>query len=144
MLKNIDPLLTPDLLYVLRAMGHGDEIVIVDANYPAQTAGPRLVRLDAVDAPRALDLILTIMPLDTFVPDACVRMEVVDKPTQEEPIFDEFRATIARHEGSKFKLQRLERHKFYERARQCYAIVATGERRFYGNIILKKGVIPPA
>ncbi len=143
MLKNIDPLLTPDLLYVLRAMGHGDEIVIVDANYPAESSGPRLVRLDAVSAPQALDLILTVMPLNSFVPDACVRMEVVGKPTREEPIFDEFRAMIAKHEGANFKLHKLERHKFYERARQCFAMVATGERRFYGNVILKKGVIPP-
>ncbi len=143
MLKNIDPRLTPDLLYVLRAMGHGDEIVIVDANYPAESSGPRLVRLDAVSAPQAVDLILTVMPLDSFVPDACVRMEVVGKPTREEPIFDEFRAMIAKHEGANFKLHKLERHKFYERARQCFAMVATGERRFYGNVILKKGVIPP-
>jgi L-fucose mutarotase len=144
MLKNIDPLLTPDLLYVLRAMGHGDEIVIVDANYPAQSAGPRLVRLDAVDAPKAMDLILSVMPLDSFVADACVRMEVVDAPDREEPVFGEFRAVLARREGASFQLHKLERHKFYERARRCVAVVATGERRFYGNVILKKGVIPPA
>jgi L-fucose mutarotase len=83
MLKNIDPLLTPDLLYVLRAMGHGDEIVIVDANYPAESAGPQVVRLDALSATQAMDVILTVMPLDAFVPDACVRMEVVGKPSKE-------------------------------------------------------------
>jgi L-fucose mutarotase len=143
MLKNIDPLLTPDLLYILRAMGHGDEIVIVDANYPAESAGPQVVRLDALNAPQALDLVLSVMPLDSFVPDACVRMEVVGKPAREEPVFDEFRATIDKHEGSAFKLRKLERFKFYERASKCFALVATGERRFYGNIILKKGVIPP-
>jgi L-fucose mutarotase len=144
MLKNIDPLLTPDLLYVLRAMGHGDEIVIVDANYPAQSAGPRLIRLDALSATQAMDLILTVMPLDSFVPDACVRMEVVGAPDQEEPVFGEFRAVLARHEGQDFKLHKLERHQFYERARRCVCVVSTGERRFYGNVILKKGVIPPA
>ncbi len=141
MLKNIDPLLTPDLLYVLRAMGHGDEIVIVDANYPAESAGPRVVRLDAVSATQAMDVILSVLPLDSFVPDACVRMEVVGKPSKEQPIFDEFRALIAKHEGPNFKLHKLERYKFYERASQCFAIVATGERRLYGNVILKKGVI---
>ncbi|MGA2791982.1 MAG: RbsD/FucU family protein [Roseiarcus sp.] len=141
MLKNIDPLLTPDLLYVLRAMGHGDEIVIVDANYPAQSAGPRVLRLDALSAPQAMDVILTVLPLDSFVPDACVRMEVVGKPSKEQPIFGEFRALIAKHEGPNFKLHKLERYKFYGRARQCFAIVATGERRLYGNIILKKGII---
>ena len=143
MLKNIDPLLTPDLLYVLRAMGHGDEIVIVDANYPAESAGPQVVRLDALSATQAMDLVMTVMPLDPYVPDACVRMEVVGKPSREEPIFDEFRALLAKHEGANFKLHKLERNKFYERARQCFAVVVTGERRLYGNIILKKGVITP-
>jgi L-fucose mutarotase len=143
MLKNIDPLLTPDLLYVLRAMGHGDEIVIVDANYPAESVGPQVVRLDAMSATQALDIVLSVLPLDTFVPDACVRMEVVGKPAVEEPIFDDFRALIAKHEGPSFKLHKVERQKFYERARQSFAVIATGERRFYGNIILKKGVIPP-
>jgi L-fucose mutarotase len=143
MLRNIDPLLSPDLLYVLRAMGHGDEIVIVDANYPAESAGPQVIRLDALSATEALDVVLSVFPLDTFVPDACVRMEVVGKASKEQPIFDEFRALIAKHEEAEFKLHKLERYKFYERARQCFAIIATGERRFYGNIILKKGVIPP-
>ena len=85
MLKNIDPLLTPELLYILRAMGHGDEIVIVDANYPAESAGPQVVRLDALSATQALDIVLSVMPLDSSSPDACVRMEVVGKPAREEP-----------------------------------------------------------
>lgn len=144
MLKTIDPLLTPDLLYVLRAMGHGDEIVIVDANYPAELAGPQVIRLDALSATQALDVVLAVLPLDSFVPDACVRMEVVGKPSRDEPIFEEFRALIEKHEGPGFKLHKLERHKFYDRASECFAMIVTGERRFYGNIILKKGVIPPA
>lgn len=143
MLKAIDPLLTPDLLYALRAMGHGDEIAIVDANYPAQSAGLDVIRLDAADAPRALDAVLSVMPLDTFVPEACWRMEVVGEPDADLPVFAEFRDVIARREGPQFKLARLERFAFYERASRCFAIVATGERRFYGNIILKMGVIPP-
>ena len=77
MLKNLDPLLTPDLLQVLRAMGHGDEIVLVDANYPAESAGPEVVRLDGIEATRVLDAVLSVMPLDDFVPEACWRMEVV-------------------------------------------------------------------
>jgi L-fucose mutarotase len=141
MLKNLDPLLTPELLSALRAMGHGDEIVIVDANFPAQSTGPKLIRLDAVSATQALDVILKVLPLDDFVPDACVRMEVVGDPKSEQPIFEEFRELIASHEGATFKLHSMERQAFYERARRCFAIVATGERRLYGNIILKKGVI---
>ena len=143
MLKNIDPRLSPELLYVLRAMGHGDELAIVDANYPGESAGPRVIRLDALSATQTLDIVLSVFPLDTFVPDACVRMEVVGKASKEQPIFDEFRGVIARREGEKFKLAALERFKFYERASECFAIVATGERRLYGNIILKKGIIRP-
>ena len=141
MLKHLDPLLTPDLLKTLRAMGHGDEIVIVDANYPAQSSGLPVVRLDGVSATQALDAVLSVMPLDDFVPEACWRMEVVGAPDAEQPIFDEFRASIAKHEGANFKLASLERFKFYERANRCFAVVATGERRLYGNIILKKGVV---
>ncbi len=143
MLKAIDPLLTPELLYALRAMGHGDEIAIVDANYPAQSAGPDVIRLDAADATRTLEAVLSVMPLDTFVPEACWRMEVVGQPAAEQPIFAEFRDVIARREGPQFTLASLERFAFYERASECFAIIATGERRFYGNIILKKGVVPP-
>ena len=142
MLKGIDPLLSPDLLYVLRAMGHGDEIAIVDANYPAESAGPEVVRLDA-DATRALDAVLSVLPLDTFVAEACWRMEVAGDAAAEQPIFAEFRAIIARREGPQFKVGSLERFAFYDRASRCFAIVATGERRLYGNIILKKGVIRP-
>ncbi len=143
MLKAIDPLLTPDLLYILRAMGHGDEIAIVDANYPAQSAGPDVVRLDAAGATRALDAVLSVLPLDTFVAEACWRMQVAGEADAELPIFAEFRAIVARREGPQFKIGSLERFAFYERARRCFAIVATGERRFYGNIILTKGVLPP-
>jgi L-fucose mutarotase len=144
MLKAIDPLLNPDLLYTLRAMGHGDEIAIVDANFPADSMGPDVIRLDAVDAPRALDAVLSVMPLDTFVPEACWRMEVVGDAAAEQPVFAEFRAVITRREGANFKLASLERFAFYERTSECYAIVATGERRLYGNVILKMGVIAPS
>ena len=143
MLKNLNPLLTPDLLQVLRAMGHGDEIVIVDANFPAESSGPEVVRLDGADATRVLDAVLSVMPLDDFVPEAAWRMEVVGQPDAEQPIFDEFRKVIAAREGPQFKLASLERFKFYERASACYAVVATGERRLYGNVILKKGVVRP-
>jgi len=144
MLKGIDPLLTPDLIYTLRAMGHGDEIALVDANFPAESTGPQVVRLDAADAARALDAILSVMPLDTFAPEACWGMEVVGDPNADLPVFVEFREIIASREGGAFKIAKLERFAFYERAAGCFAIVATGERRLYGNVILKKGVIPPA
>lgn len=141
MLKNIDPLLSPDLLMVLRAMGHGDDIAIVDANFPAASMAKRLVRLDGLSATTVLDAVLSVMPLDDFVPQAAWRMEVVGDAGAEQPIFEEFRGIVARREGPRFRLAALERFAFYERAKAAFAIVSTGETRLYGNVILKKGVI---
>ncbi|WP_230533056.1 RbsD/FucU family protein [Microvirga roseola] len=143
MLKNINPILSPDLLMTLRSMGHGDEIVVVDANFPAHSMAQRLVRLDGLTVTAVTDAILSVMPLDDFVPEAAWRMEVVGNPQAEQPIFDEFRTILARHEGPDCSLASLERFAFYERAKAAYAIVATGEDRLYGNIILKKGVVRP-
>jgi L-fucose mutarotase len=144
MLKGLDPLLSPDLLHSLRAMGHGDEIVVADANFPSASIARRLVRLDGVSAVAAADAILSVMPLDDFAPDAAWRMEVVGDPDAEQPIFAEFRRAIAAREGERFRLTALERFAFYERARAAFAIVATGEGQLYGNLILKKGVVRPS
>jgi L-fucose mutarotase len=141
MLKNIDPLLSPELLMVLRSMGHGDDIAIVDGNFPAAAMARRLVRLDGLTATEVTNAVLSVMPLDDFVQEAAWRMEVVGDPQAEQPIFGEFRAIIARHEGSNFRLASLERFAFYEQAKTAYAVVSTGEKRLYGNIILKKGVV---
>jgi L-fucose mutarotase len=143
MLKNLDPLLAPDLLQILRAMGHGDEIAIVDSNLPAAANARRLVRLDGGNATRALDAILSVLPLDDFVDCAAFRMEVVGDPRAEQPIFAEFRALLAKHAGASTPLGTLERFAFYARAKTAFAIVATSEQRLYGNIILKKGVVRP-
>jgi len=143
MLKNIDPLLNADLLHALRQMGHGDEIAIVDANFPAYSQGPRVVPLHGVDAVAALDAILSVMPLDDFAPESCWRMQVVGAPDAEQPVFELFREVIARREGETFKLASLERFEFYRRTAQCFAVVATTERRLYGNVILKMGVLRP-
>ena len=144
MLKGLDPLLSPDLLQILRAMGHGDEIVVADANFPAASMARRLIRLDGVSAVAAADAILSVMPLDDFAPEAAWRMEVVGDPGAEQPIFAEFRRMITAREGERFRLAALERFAFYERAKAAFAIVATGEERLYGNLILKKGVVRPA
>lgn len=143
MLKNIPPILGPDLLGILRAMGHGDEITIVDANYPADSAGPVLVRLDGISATDVLDAILTVMPLDDFVDEAAICMQVVGDAKKREPVMDAFEDVIKRHEPQ-MGLTSLERFAFYDRVKTGYAIVQTGERRLYGNILLKKGVIRPA
>jgi L-fucose mutarotase len=142
MLKNIDPLLNPDLLRTLRAMGHGDEIAIVDANFPSESAGPKLIRIDGQNASRVLDAVLSVMPLDEFVPEPAMRMEVVGSPRQIEPVMAEFQSIIARHEPQ-VKLAGLERFAFYARVRGAFAVVATGDTRLYANVLLKKGIIRP-
>ena len=142
MLKGIDPILGPDLLAILRAMGHGDDIAIVDANFPATSSAKRLVRMDGVDAPRLVRAVLSVLPLDTFVPNAAFRMAVVDRPDDIPPITKEFAALLAAA-GYQGEIEPVERFAFYEKARDAYAVVATGERRYWGNLILKKGAIPP-
>jgi L-fucose mutarotase len=144
MLKGLDPLLTADLLHVLRSMGHGDELVIVDANFPAATMGRRVVSLDGVSATRTLEAVLSVMPLDDFVAEPCARMQVVDDPAAVPSICEEFQTIIDRAEGGRFRLAGIERFAFYERARQAFALVRTGETRLYGNVLLKMGVIRPA
>jgi L-fucose mutarotase len=142
MLKGIPPILGPDLLRILRAMGHGDEIAIVDANYPADSAGPELVRLDGITATQVLDAVLTLMPLDTFVAEPAIGMAVVDQPGAFIETHKEFDRLVKKHEPD-MKLTLLERFAFYDRVHGVYAVVQTGERRLYGNILLKKGVIRP-
>jgi L-fucose mutarotase len=142
MLKGIDPLLGPELLGILRAMGHGDDIAIVDANFPATSSARRLVRMDGLDAPRVVRAVLSVQPLDTFVPNAAFRMAVVDNPSDIPPITLEFAELLAAA-GYHGEIEAIERFAFYERARNSYAVVATGERRYWGNLILKKGAIPP-
>ena len=142
MLKGLDPLLGPDLLHVLAAMGHGDELVIADANFPAASLARRLVRLDGVDAPRALRAILSVLPLDTFTSRPAAVMAVVGDPGAVPEPVREFQAIVDAAAGRAVPLEALERFAFYERARAAFAVVATGERRPYGNILLVKGVVP--
>ena len=142
MLKGIHPLLGPDLLYALKSMGHGDDIVIADANFPASSMGPDVIRADGVSATAMAEAILTHMPLDTFVPQSAWRMEVVGDPKAVPEVCAEFQEIVSRRAGD-FSIASVERFAFYERARSCFAIVTTGERRFYGNLILTKGVLPP-
>jgi L-fucose mutarotase len=143
MLKNIDPLLSPEMLSALRAMGHGDELAIVDANYPAVSSGRPVIRADGLQVTSVAAAVLSLMPLDEFVPCAAFHMQVVDNAGGPMPIFDEFRALLRKYEPKMAKLEGIERFAFYERVKNCFAVVATGERRLYGNLILKKGIIRP-
>ncbi|MGJ4902420.1 RbsD/FucU family protein [Bradyrhizobium sp. HKCCYLS2058] len=147
MLKGIDPLLNADVLYALRAMGHGDRLVICDTNFPAdavarQTVFGELLRIDNVSAARAVLAVLSVLPLDTFIDDAAIRMEVVGKPEEVTPVQQEVQAVTNSAEGRPWPLVGVERYAFYEMAKSAYCVIATGERRFYGCFIFSKGVIP--
>jgi L-fucose mutarotase len=148
MLKNIDPLLNADVLHALRAMGHGDDIVIADTNFPAdsiarQTRLGRLLRIDGADAPTATRAILSVLPLDTFVDHPASRMEIVGSPGEIPPVQREVQSEIDKAEGRPWPMGSIERMEFYERAKGAYCVIQTGERRFYGCFIFKKGVIAP-
>ena len=142
MLKGISPLINPELLKILAEMGHGDEIVIGDGNFPAASMGKRCVRCDGHGAAALLDAILRLLPLDDFVAEPVTLMAVVpgSVPDGEPPIWAEFREVIARYEPQA-KIGFEERFAFYERSRQAFATVQTGEGALYACIILKKGVI---
>ena len=142
MLKGLNPLLGPDLLKTLRAMGHGDEIAIVDGNYPADTDAKRLIRADGHCATDLLDAILSVMPLDEMVPDCAFRPAAYLDPGRMEPVFADFKKIVDKWEPKRH-ISTLVGADFYNRVKGCYAIVATSEARLYGNIVLRKGVIHP-
>ncbi|HET7032109.1 MAG TPA: RbsD/FucU domain-containing protein [Casimicrobiaceae bacterium] len=141
MLKGIHPLLTPELLYAMAAMGHGDEIGIVDANFPAASLGPRLFEIRGVSSPDVLDALLTRFPVDASVVPAVFTMEVVGDPSAVPDPVKDFAEVFTRHRLDDCEIGTLERHAFYERARRAFALVRTGEMRPYGNIVLVKGVV---
>ena len=148
MLKSIDPALNADVLYALRAMGHGDDVIICDTNFPAdsvarQTVLGKLLRIDNVTAARAARAVLSVMPLDSFVEHPALRMEIVGKPKEVPPVQAEVQTEIDKAEGKSWPLKSIERFAFYDKAKKAYAVIQTGERRFYGCFILTKGVISP-
>jgi len=141
MLKGIPKILSPELVRLLMEMGHSDEIVLADGNFPSASHAARLVRCDGHGVPTLLDAILTLFPLDAYVEKPVTLMQVVPGDPVATPIWQEYRSIVERHHGAGNPFGELERHEFYERAKQAYAIVATGECALYANIILKKGVV---
>ncbi|MGS0741656.1 RbsD/FucU family protein [Glaciimonas sp. GG7] len=139
MLKSISPLLTPDLLHALAAMGHGDEIAIVDANFPATSMARRLVIIPGIATPPVVQAVLSLFPIDDFVPEPGWTMEIVGNPLGTVPALDEIRNVVGQYDAR--PVASLSREAFYQRATAAFAIVQTGELRKYGNVILKKGVI---
>ncbi len=148
MLKGIDPRLNADVLYALRAMGHGDQIVIADTNFPSDsvaqdTVHGELLRMENLTAAQAVEAVLSVLPLDTFVDDFAGRMEIVGEPDTMPPVQAEVQKAIDKAEGRDRPMISIERFDFYDAARDAYAVIQTGERRFYGCFIFRKGVIPP-
>ena len=148
MLRNFDNRLNADVICCLRAMGHGDDLVICDTNFPADsvarhTVTGKLLRMDNLTAAEAADAILSVFPLDSFVDEPASRMEIVGKPDEVPPVQAEVQAAIDKWEGRSWPMGSVERFDFYDKARKAYAVIVTGETRFYGCFILKKGVIPP-
>lgn len=140
MLKSINPLLTGPLLQILADMGHGDEIAIVDSNFPAAAVANRLVQIPGVNAPDVLDAVLSLFPLDDFVDQPA---GVMDAPGEPPAMYSEFEAIIKTQEGRDIPLALIDRFEFYDRSKTAFAVISTGERRLYGNILLKKGVVRP-
>ncbi|WP_309667180.1 RbsD/FucU family protein [Tabrizicola sp.] len=148
MLKGLDNRLNAEVLGVLRAMGHGDVLIVSDTNFPADsvaraTVTGKLLRMENLTCGQAVNAILSVLPLDTFVDDFAGRMEVVGAPNEVPPVQQEVQAEIDRAEGRARPMISIERFAFYDMARQAYAVIQTGERRFYGCFMLRKGVIAP-
>ena len=148
MLKGLDPRLNADVLYALRAMGHGDVLIISDTNFPADsiardTTLGQLLRMENLTAAEAAEAVLSVFPLDTFVDDFAGRMEIVGAPDEIAPVQAEVQAAIDTAEGEPRPMIGIERFAFYDMAREAYAVIQTGERRFYGCFMFRKGVIPP-
>ena len=148
MLKGLDPVLNADVLHALKSMGHGDDLIIADMNFPSDsiarhTVYGKLLKLENVTAGRAAEAILSLLPLDSFVPHPALRMEIVGKPDEVPAVQLEVQAAIDKAEGKPSPMGSIERFAFYEAAKQAYVVIQTGERRFYGCFIFKKGVLPP-
>ncbi len=148
MLKGLDPRLNADVLHALRAMGHGDTLIVADTNFPAASVARETVvgqplRMDNLTTAEAVEAILSVLPLDTFVEDFAARMEVVDEPASIPDVQAEVQAQIDAAEGKSRPMPSVDRFAFYDLAKQSFAVIQTGERRFYGCIMLRKGVIPP-
>ena len=143
MLKGISPLLSPELLKVLCEMGHGDELVIADGNFPAESIGKNavVIRADGHGVPEMLNAILQLIPLDQYADQPAALMKVVPGDPVVPVIWDEYRALLKKHGEDPDKVEMMERFAFYDRAKNAYAVIATGETAIYANVLLKKGVV---
>jgi len=141
MLKGISPVISPELIKILMEMGHGDELVIGDGNFPSASMAQRLVRSDGLNVPVLLDAILQLFPLDQYVEKPVALMAVVPGDTYKPVIWDEYRLIVKKHESNFSDFEYVERFAFYERAKKAYAVLSSSEMALYANLILKKGVV---
>ncbi|MGB2607640.1 MAG: RbsD/FucU domain-containing protein [Isosphaeraceae bacterium] len=143
-MERIPNILSPELLYLIAQMGHGDDLVIADANFPAVTNAKRLVRADGLSVPAILEAILQLYPLDSYVEKPAAVMRRVDRPGEPAPIWNEYQRLLDSAGVRYIAIEQVERFAFYDRAKQTFGVVATGETALYGNLIIKKGEIAPS
>tara|TARA_B100000686_G_C16470328_1_gene801774 strand:- start:2 stop:448 length:447 start_codon:yes stop_codon:yes gene_type:complete len=143
MLINIDPILSPDLLSTLHSMGHGDFLVLADANFPSSSHSKKTIRLDGVNIPSAAKAILSVFPLDSFIEYPVKRMEIDNNPNEINEIQQDFIDVVKSVSGDRWKIGSIERFKFYEKTKNAFCVVSTTDARAYGCFILTKGVIKP-
>lgn len=141
MLKNVDPLLTPDLLAVLRSMGHGDEIILVDQNFPATSIARRLVDLSGARLDAVTTAVMSVLPVDRFIEPAVFRMGAVGDEATVLPVHAEFQSIVNDAEAREVSIGTLDRFAFYQRARDAFAVILTGDERAYGCFLVTKGVV---
>ena len=143
MLINIDPILTPELLSIMRSMGHGDNLVLCDSNYPAVSTSKKIVRIDGVNIPRAAGAILSVFPLDSFVQNPVRRMEIDGSPDEINDVHKDLIEVVKKVSGLNWNVGSIERQQFYKESLDAFSTVVTGESRPYGCFIFTKGVIKP-
>jgi L-fucose mutarotase len=143
MLKGIPPVVSPELMFTLMKMGHGDELVLADGNFPADSVAQRIVRADGLSVPDVLEAVLQFFPLDSYAEASAFVMQPVAGDPPQPPIWDQFQRLLDAAEGQPVEMRQVERFAFYEQAKRAYAVVATSETALYANLILKKGVVVP-
>lgn len=143
MLINVNPLLSPDILSTLRSMGHGDRFVLSDANFPSYSHTNNLLRMDGLTLPQAAEAILSVFPLDSFVPEPVQRMQIDGKPDEINEVHQELIDTVKNVSGSNWNVGSIERQKFYQEAKKTFAVITTSDTRPYGCFIFTKGVLKP-
>ena len=143
MLINVDPLLSPEILSILRSMGHGDRFILSDANFPSYSHNSTLIRMDGLNIPQAAKAILSVFPLDSFITEPVLRMEIDGKPDEINEVHQDLINTVKDVSGNNWKVGSIERQKFYVEAKKAFAVITTSDTRPYGCFIFTKGVLKP-